>query len=187
MARDSAATRARILAAAISEFAEHGLAGGRIDRIAAAAQANKRSIYVYYGSKDELFTAAMKHVIDEVAASVPLDTDDLAGYVGRIFDHYIANPTTVRLSMWVTLERADAGPAGSAAYDRKLAALRADGGQINGLPASDIVVLITGLTQAWFMSPDSLLGADGLQPQSPERIKVHRDALVEAVRRITGD
>ncbi len=50
MVRDAAATRARILAAAVGEFAEFGEAGARIDRIAEAAGANKRSIYVYFGN-----------------------------------------------------------------------------------------------------------------------------------------
>ena len=36
--RDADAARARIMAAATAEFAEHGLAGGRVDRIATAAQ-----------------------------------------------------------------------------------------------------------------------------------------------------
>jgi AcrR family transcriptional regulator len=185
MPRDSAATRARILAAAIDEFAAHGLAGARIDRIADAAQANKRSIYVYYGSKDELFTAALKHVIDGVAASVPLDTDDLPSYAGRIFDYFLVNPAVIRMSMWVQLERPDAGPDAAAAYARKVAALGAEGAGIDGLPVSDVVVFISGLTQAWFMSPDSLLASDGLEPRSAARAEVHREALVEAVRRIT--
>ena len=55
MAYDSAATRARLLDAAHSEFAERGLAGARVDRIAAAAQANKQAIYAYFGSKEQLF------------------------------------------------------------------------------------------------------------------------------------
>src|SRR5689334_11886003 len=43
--RSAVDTRARILAAATAEFAERGLAGGRVDRIAAAADANKERIY----------------------------------------------------------------------------------------------------------------------------------------------
>ncbi|MCU1609211.1 MAG: TetR family transcriptional regulator, partial [Pseudonocardiales bacterium] len=39
--------RARLLDAAFAEFAQHGLAGARVDRIAEAAQANKGLIYVY--------------------------------------------------------------------------------------------------------------------------------------------
>ncbi|MDO9357241.1 MAG: TetR family transcriptional regulator [Solirubrobacteraceae bacterium] len=186
MARDSAATRARILAAAIEEFGAHGLAGARIDRIAEAAEANKRSIYVYYGSKDALFEAAMTHVVEDISASVPLDTDDLPAYMGRIFDYYLAHPSVVRMAMWLPLERPVSGPNETQAYAKKVAALSSSGGAIDGLPASDLVMFVNALAQSWFMSPDSLLAADGLEPRSEERARVHRAALVEAVRRIVA-
>ena len=89
MPRDSAATRARILAAAVTEFSAYGLAGARIDRIAEMAVANKRSIYVYYRSKEGLFYAALQRVIGELTEAVPVTEDDLPGYAGRMFDHLV--------------------------------------------------------------------------------------------------
>ncbi|MBO9534731.1 MAG: TetR family transcriptional regulator [Solirubrobacteraceae bacterium] len=186
MARDSAATRARILAAAIDEFGAYGLAGARIDRIAEAAQANKRSIYVYFGNKEALFAAAMTHIVDDISTSVPIDTDDLPDYVGRIFDYYLANPSVVRMAMWLPLERPPQGPDETDAYAKKVAALSASGSPANDLDASDVVMFINALAQAWFMSPDSLRAADGLDPNSDERIARHRAALVETVRRMCG-
>ncbi|MDN3247398.1 helix-turn-helix domain-containing protein, partial [Streptomyces sp. ZSW22] len=56
-ARDPEATKARIFEAAVAEFARHGIAGARIDRIAAEAKANKQLIYAYYGNKAELFAS----------------------------------------------------------------------------------------------------------------------------------
>ncbi|TMG81802.1 MAG: TetR/AcrR family transcriptional regulator [Betaproteobacteria bacterium] len=53
-------TRARILAAAMAEFAHHGLGGARVDRIARRAGANKRMLYYYYGSKEALFLAVLE-------------------------------------------------------------------------------------------------------------------------------
>ena len=55
--RDAEATRRRLIDAARVEFAEHGIAGARVDRIAADAQANKAQIYHYFGNKDRLFDA----------------------------------------------------------------------------------------------------------------------------------
>src|SRR5688500_479311 len=52
-----AATRQRILDVATQEFAEHGIAGARIERIVAAARTNKAQLYGYFGSKDGLFDA----------------------------------------------------------------------------------------------------------------------------------
>ena len=58
----AAATRARILDAALAEFAAHGLAGARVDEIAARAGANKRMLYAYFGAKEDLWLAALEAV-----------------------------------------------------------------------------------------------------------------------------
>lgn len=57
---DAEAARADILAAALDEFAEHGHAGARIDRIAAASGMSKPMIYSYFGDKDGLYAAALR-------------------------------------------------------------------------------------------------------------------------------
>jgi TetR/AcrR family transcriptional regulator len=58
--RDSARSRERILAAALREFSEHGLAGARVDRIARRARINKRMLYSYFGAKNELYREVMR-------------------------------------------------------------------------------------------------------------------------------
>jgi AcrR family transcriptional regulator len=58
--RDPARTRGRILEAATVEFARYGLGGARVDRIAGRAGANKRMLYYYFGSKEDLFLAALE-------------------------------------------------------------------------------------------------------------------------------
>ena len=73
-------------------FSAYGLAGARIDRIATAAAANKRSIYVYFGSKEKLFDAALHHVLTRMIEDVPLTEDDLPGYAGRLFDYHLVRP-----------------------------------------------------------------------------------------------
>jgi AcrR family transcriptional regulator len=60
--RDPARTREAILATAEAEFARHGFGGGRVDRIARKARANKRMIYHYFGSKDGLYLAVLERV-----------------------------------------------------------------------------------------------------------------------------
>ena len=60
MPRDADQTRKRILAAATAEFARKGLGGARVDEIAARSKANKRMIYHYFGSKEQLFTAVLE-------------------------------------------------------------------------------------------------------------------------------
>ncbi len=60
-AADGAAeARARILAAALVEFAEQGFAGARVDAIAERAGINKRMLYVYVGNKEALWLAVLE-------------------------------------------------------------------------------------------------------------------------------
>jgi len=56
--------RLRILEAAKQEFSAHGLAGARVDRIAAKAGANKRMLYYHVGNKDDLYLAVLEGAYD---------------------------------------------------------------------------------------------------------------------------
>jgi len=47
-------TKAKLKAAAVQEFAEHGLAGTSAEHIARRAGVNNERIYSYFGSKDQL-------------------------------------------------------------------------------------------------------------------------------------
>ena len=64
--RDPQRTRQRILDAATAEFAQHGLGGARVDRIAAGAGANKRMLYYYFGSKQDLFLAVLEAAYERI-------------------------------------------------------------------------------------------------------------------------
>ena len=105
MARDADRTRRRLLAAATDEFAALGIAGARIDRIAAAAGCNKAMIYAYFGNKDGLFEASFAAHVAGFLEQVPFDVTDLPGYAGRLFDYFEDHPAALRLSIWYRLER----------------------------------------------------------------------------------
>jgi AcrR family transcriptional regulator len=107
MAYDAEDTKRRIFDAAAAEFAEHGLAGARIDRIATAARANKQAIYLYYGSKEKLFVAILRAKLAEVRFSIVIDPDGVAESVGQIFDWYHEHPELIRLLLWEALEASD--------------------------------------------------------------------------------
>ncbi|WP_127502305.1 TetR family transcriptional regulator [Actinoplanes solisilvae] len=98
------ATRQRILAEAKKEFAEHGLAGARINRIATNAQASKERLYAYFATKEELFDAVCVEVIQSTADAVRFSATDVPGFAGRLFDHYVAEPDTVRLYDRISLD-----------------------------------------------------------------------------------
>ncbi|QFG25809.1 TetR/AcrR family transcriptional regulator [Actinomadura sp. WMMB 499] len=104
-------TRDALLAAAREEFAAHGIAGARVDRIAARAGVNKERIYGYFGNKEKLFDAVIKDALDEFAAANHVLADDPVAYVGAAFDHYRQHPELLRLLMWEALhERSEPLP-----------------------------------------------------------------------------
>ncbi|MGP4018016.1 TetR family transcriptional regulator [Saccharopolyspora sp. 5N708] len=109
MSRNAEATRARIFEAAIAEFAAYGIAGARVDRIAKQAHANKQLIYAYFGSKDALFSEVLNRTMDELASEIPIEGDDLPGYVDRLAAYHVANPHVLRLLLWEALERGESG------------------------------------------------------------------------------
>ena len=62
----SAETRSRILEAALTEFAAHGLAGARTEQIATVAGVNKALLYYYFASKEKLYAAALESISERV-------------------------------------------------------------------------------------------------------------------------
>ena len=150
MVRDSAATRARILDAATAEFAAHGLAGARVDRIAARAAANKQLIYAYFGNKEGLFDATVAAHLGRLLDAVPFEAGDLPGYAGRLYDALLAEPALLRLWQWHALERPGVlarMPDAVASTEAKLQALAAarDAGTVDAtLPAPVLLELRAG-------------------------------------------
>ena len=111
--RDAEATRARILAAAKKEFARNGLAGARVDVIAAKANANKRMIYHYFSSKEGLFQTVLEAAyVDIRSAEQKLDLADLEPkaalerLVRFTWAYYLKNPEFITLVNSENLHRA---------------------------------------------------------------------------------
>ncbi|MBA3593598.1 MAG: TetR family transcriptional regulator [Pseudomonadota bacterium] len=67
--RDADRSQQAILLAARDEFAQHGLGGARVDRIAERADLNKRLIYYYFKSKDDLFLAVLEQAYADIRAA----------------------------------------------------------------------------------------------------------------------
>jgi AcrR family transcriptional regulator len=176
--RDAEATKRRLLDAAADEFAERGIAGARIDRIAAAAGANKALIYSYFGNKEELFDAVFNALVVDTVHDVPIDVDDLPAYAGRLFDRSLSHPNALRLAIWRSLERGGAPPDAVAAADRgkvvAIAAAQRDGRISDRFPAADLMVMITGL---------AIVGVPFLAATNDQEQR--RRSVVDAVRLLT--
>lgn len=98
-------TRARILDAATEEFAAHGVAGARVDRIAERSGMSKPMIYTYFGGKAALFDAVFETHVIMNSERVPFTAADLPRYAAQLYDAYLADPPLMRLLMWKRLER----------------------------------------------------------------------------------
>lgn len=189
MARDSNATKARLLDAAFVEFAAHGIAGARVDRIAEAAQANKRLIYVYYGNKEQLFDAVLQRALETGSESVPFDADDLPAYAGAVFDHLVGRPELMRLMLWKQLERPRSTETEATSYQGKIAAVRQaqETGRIDaGMDPTDVLTLVLAVSQAWFGAVGGPAAGGTGTAWPAKQLARHRTAVVESVRRITA-
>ena len=102
--RDAEKTRLKILAAAEAEFAQKGLAGARVDAIAEESGANKRMIYYYFNSKEELYIAVLERAYGDMRGSerdLDLERLDPVAAIRRLtefkFDYCVAHPTLIHL------------------------------------------------------------------------------------------
>ena len=97
-------TRRDIIEVATREFAQLGLAGARIDRIADQTKTSKRMIYYYFGSKEGLYLTVLEEAyrnLRQIEGGLRLDglpaEAALRELVGYTFDHHAANVDYVRL------------------------------------------------------------------------------------------
>ncbi|MEU1981152.1 TetR family transcriptional regulator [Nocardia sp. NPDC019395] len=180
-----AATRERILEAANREFAAHGIAGARIERVVADARTNKAQLYGYFGSKEGLFDAIFADSLERIVNVVPIDATDLADWAVRLYDEYLRRPDLIRLATWARLERRPAGHLVDDADrldDHKLRAIAE--AQTAGLVCPgdpfDVMALVISMSMAW--SPVSnVYAATGEEPR--EAHDRRRTLLRETVRR----
>jgi AcrR family transcriptional regulator len=102
--RDPEGMRRRILEAAKQEFASHGLAGARVDRIAAKAGANKRMLYYHVGKKDDLYLAVLEGAYEKIRIEergLDLEHLDPPEAIKRLIDftwnYFLRNPEFLAL------------------------------------------------------------------------------------------
>jgi TetR/AcrR family transcriptional regulator len=97
------AKRTAILDAALMLFSRHGLHGTTVEQIAEQAQVSKTNLFYYFGSKDEVYVAALSRLLDQwldPLRSLDLDSDPVAGigeYIRRKILFSRTHPEASRL------------------------------------------------------------------------------------------
>jgi len=192
-------SRAAILRAAVSEFAEHGIAGARTDAIARAAHVNKALLYYYFKDKDALYEAVLDHVFSGLRDRVmPVlesnlgPREKLLDYLGRYFDYIAANPRFPRV---VQAEWMRVGPKGSPhmqqiareyfapIYRRVAETLRegAESGEFRAVNPMDFLPSMVGVIIFYFSTAPAMKTLLKVDPLSKERIAERRQFVLEFI------
>jgi AcrR family transcriptional regulator len=170
--RDAAETQRKILAAALHEFSAKGIAGARVDAIAARAKVNKRMLYYYFGSKEGLFRAVIAQRLAEQAESPR---------AGELAERFTTKPSAsgrdyVRMHMWEALQHKAGKPVEGeelrAASIRSrvdaVEAQQAAGTLDDALDPAQVALMELAITMFPIAFPQLTRLVTGLQPDSDE-------------------
>ncbi|MGH6643488.1 MAG: TetR family transcriptional regulator [Bradyrhizobium sp.] len=196
--RDPAATRRKLLTAARREFADSGLAGARVDEIAARAGVNKQLVYHYFGDKDALYLAVLEWVYEEIRAQErKLNLEGLPPQqaikrlIEASFDHLAAHPDFI-----VLLNDENRGGARHVRGSRKLEAMHSPlvsmvsailgegvraGVFRKGINPVHLYISIAGLSYFYFSNTPTLSAIFGKDLSSPTARKARRKHVVDLV------
>jgi TetR/AcrR family transcriptional regulator len=196
--RNPEATRRKLLAAARREFAARGLAGARVDEIAARAGVNKQLVYHYFGDKDALYLAVLEWVYQEIREQErKLNLEGLAPelairkLIEASFDHLAAHPDFI-----VLLNDENRGGARHVRGSKRLEAMHSPlvsmVSQIlkqgvrneifrKGIDPVQLYISIAGLSYFFFSNTPTLSAIFGKDLSSPAARRARRKHVVDLV------
>jgi AcrR family transcriptional regulator len=197
--RDADRSQGTILAAARDEFAEFGLGGARMDRIAERAALNKRLIYYYFADKETLFQAVLEQSYRDIRqAEQQLNllgvepVDAVRRLVRFTWDYYLAHPEFLTLLNSANLHKARhlaesrrARELNSPVIETLAAVLergRREGSFRGGVDPVQLYVSIAGLAYFYLSNSHTLsaiFGRDLLSPKArSERLSHMTDVIL---------
>lgn len=169
--RDPERTKARILQAALEEFAAKGFAGARVSEIAARAGVNKQLISYYFGGKEGLHQALTTRWQAEESTFA-----GRSGSLGELAADYVranaAHRDYGRLMLWQSLtDDGPPDPAFVADVRRELDHLRRrqeDGEFPADLDPAAVLVTMFAVAAAGISLPQLIRAVFDQDPASPE-------------------
>jgi TetR/AcrR family transcriptional regulator len=196
--RDPASTRRKLLVAARREFSRNGLAGARVDEIAAQAGVNKQLVYHYFGDKDAIYFAVLEWMYDEIvqherAFNVDgLDPDQaLRKLIQSSFDYLEQHPDFVAILN--DENRNDAAHVRNLAhfagirtpllriFSRTLSQGVRDGLFRKGISPEQLYISITALSYFYFSGMPTLSAILGKDLKSKSALRARRKHVVDFV------
>jgi AcrR family transcriptional regulator len=196
--RDADRSQQAILDAARDEFALRGLGGARMESIAERAGLNKRLIYYYYGSKDDLFLAVLEDTYLHIReAEKQLHLTDLppAEAVRRLttftWNYYLANPQFITLLNSANLHRASHLERSARVRELNSPLIRTLGeilerGRVEGLfrggvDAVQLYISIAGLSYFYLSNNHTLSAIFGRNLMSPKALNERLSHVCEVI------
>lgn len=190
--------RARILAAALAEFAEQGFAGARVDAIAERAGINKRMLYVYVGNKEALWLATLEGAYAAMREEERrLDTchlpprEGLEALVRFNFRYHVEHPEFVTLVNDENLQNGrnlarshavrDMYSPLLALIDDLLTRGRASGEFRTDVDATQLYISIAGMGYFYWSNRHTLSAIFGRALDTAEALRAREDHLVAVV------
>ncbi|NUW43252.1 TetR/AcrR family transcriptional regulator [Nonomuraea rhodomycinica] len=182
--RDPERTKARILEAALREFAAKGFAGARVSEIAAGAGVNKQLISYYFGGKEGLYQALTGSWQREEGMFADPGAS-LAGLVAGYVRANSAHRDYGRLMVWQGLTD-DGPPAADMEEDFRREAEHLRRRQEAGeLPADvdppAVLLALFAMTAAGVSFPQLARAVTGLDPASPEFAAYYAEQVARLV------
>jgi AcrR family transcriptional regulator len=189
MAKDK---RTRILDAALDEFAAHGFAGARINRITSAAGANKQLIYYYFKSKEGLYENVLKRVYGELIEADKAVPKDLEHDLLFWMDFHNAHPYLIRLMEWDGLTRSRNGKVAHMPRNmwgppmQRFESKRGVSGWPRGFHRSQTLIAALALETWPIAFPEVCRQITGMDPHDPRFIRDRRKFIAAFVRSLSS-
>ncbi|NUR86043.1 MAG: TetR/AcrR family transcriptional regulator [Nonomuraea sp.] len=168
--RDPERTKARILQAALEEFAAKGFAGARVSEIAARAGSNKQLISYYFGGKEGLYRALSTRWESEESMFA-----DRSASLGALVAGYVranaAHRDFGKLMVWEGLTDSEPDPGFVEQMRRNVAELRErqEAGEFPAdLDPAALMVAMFGMASAALCFPQLVRAVFEQEPTSPE-------------------
>jgi len=196
--RDPVLTKNLILSAAQDEFAEYGLNGARVDRIAKRIGASKNLIYHYFGSKDRLYLIVLEAIYrrmreeqhDLDLQSLP-PAEGMRSLVANTFEHFARTPALIRLMSIENIHYARNLKKSASVkplyapllktIHSLLARGQAAGVFRKDVDPIDLYISISGLAYFYLSNQHSLSWIFDQKFNEPKRLRKRRDHVVEVV------
>jgi AcrR family transcriptional regulator len=187
-------TRGRILDAALDLFSELSFDGATTREIAARAGVTQPLLHYHFSSKDDLWCAAVDRIFAELNDAMTTRARGLHGVdeltVAKLLirEFVTFSATHPQLHRIITQECKTDGPRMDwlverhvrPLYDQTTAILArlVEEGHVPDFPAPHLYYIVTGAAPTMFVLGPECRRLTGVDPQSPEVIEAHADAVI---------